>query len=265
MKYFLFLLAVIHSSFALAATTWHAEVGISDIRFDEYNTDDSLFVREKGQLYNLGLGVTQASGPWHVDLAVNHKQGNDLSHKAVNEDTSADYRITRYRLDLGYQVQWASVDNRFRLGVARRDWERDIRGTEALFGLEEDYQADYLALGYAIGWSGLSGSWSLSAERQFIHRADMTVKFLSGQFDRATLNLDDGYGWSMALNWAPHCETRWCYQLELGVQRWWFDRSPTEPLRRGGQPLGGGVAQPENETTEIGLSVRWKRGTPAIW
>src|SRR5205823_10791157 len=144
-----------------------------------------LFAREQGLPYLvIGNGTNILAGDYGVDGLVIHNKSNDISHKLVNENTSAWHidsgvlfsRLARITCEAGWTGQeWAgSVPGSVGGGVVSnagahgKELKDDLVSIEVLTrqGKVETWPAEALELGYRASRFKAHGERALTADQE---------------------------------------------------------------------------------------------------
>lgn len=236
------------------------DLGISLVNFEyeEFDDSDRLLDRESGNFPELNLGLKLGSENWFVSAELRYLRDTAdyiayPESRPPLESTTAE-EITDLSLLLGLQKEF---DNAVILamygGLGFRSWGRDIRSTASASGLDEKYQWGYFLIGVSPA-TDLGPRDRLGVDLQFrkAFDASLDVRFKNIDYDPASLELDNGIGVRLALNWTHRFNQDFEFTLGPFVDLWEFDRSADADLRRDGSVIGS-LYEPASETRVYGI------------
>lgn len=235
----------------------HAGVSGQYFRFEEH-LGGSRLNRERGLLPGGSLALGWRQPRWFLDTHWDYHAGevdhDGQTNQGVPLDTRTEERILNGSVRLG---RWVALPGGVALagyaGGGYRHWDRDIRGTAGVGGLDERYRWPYAALGLSARHRQGRGQLTLDLRLLRPVGGELDVDF-GGAFDRAKLDLEGELGGRIALVWHTRLRQQLWLRLEGWYEHWELDRSDTAPLRQGGTIVGT-VFEPASDTDSVGISV----------
>jgi hypothetical protein len=236
------------------------DLGVSLARFKYEEFDDSHRVldKETGTFPELHLGLKMDREAWFVAGELRYLRDTaDYTAYPVSgpslESTTKE-EIADISILLGRQIEF---DNTSTLalygGLGYRSWARDIQSIADVFGLDEEYDWGYYLVGISAT-ADLGPRDRLGAELQFrkAFNGNLDVRFKGDIYDSAGLDLDDGDGFRLALNWGHQINENYEFTLGPYIDVWKFDRSEDVDLSRDGVTLGS-LHEPASRTRAYGI------------
>ena len=131
-------------------------------------------------------------------------------------------------------------------------WQRDIRDNNNISGINETYKW----LEYSIGLNSdlfinQKDVFNIEAAYLIIRNGTIDVDLSRVNLGSTTLDLGDGTGGRLNLNWKRISENNTRYGLSLFFEGWDFGRSNTKQTQGGSSIVF--VTEPRSETRNIGL------------
>ena len=190
---------------------------------------------------------------WFINIQSTYYQGTvdytGQTQQGTPHNTETDTRLFRYGAQLG-----KSVTQRAQLfvGVQAHHWDRDIKDNNAISGISESY--DWLEYSFGVNadiFTYQKNHFTISAAYLLIRTATIDVDLSRIDFGSATLDIGDGSGGRLNLNWARLSENNVRYGLSLFFEAWAFGRSNTKLTEGGSSSVF--VTEPKSETLNTGL------------
>lgn len=249
----------------LIASTASAEmqIGAQWLRFDyreESDTGNTLN-KESGDVPGVYLAwQNQFDWLWlelegHYAKGSVAYQGGTQSGRPLSTET--EQRLIQYRLRAGASFPLNNLDVTPYGMLAHQRWDRFIKPTASTLGLKEDYRwweagAGVRACGTA--WQERVGTLCLSAEGFRTFNGDVEVNLESVQLGRPQLELGEGSGYRLELDWSPAPAPT--INLGLFYEQWHHGESNTVGVQRGGTIFL--ISEPQSDAERLGLRVALK-------
>lgn len=249
----------------LVAFTASAEVefGAQWLQFDYREESDAgsilneesgdipgVYLAWRNQIDRLWLELEGHYAKGSVDYEGGTQSGRPLS-------TETDQRLVQYRLRAGGSLPINNLDVAPYGMVAHQRWDRFIKPTSSTLGLREDYRwweagAGVRACGTA--WQERIGALCLSAEAFRTFNGGIEVHLESVQLGRPRLELGEGNGYRLELDWSPAPVP--AVNLSLFYEQWHHGESNTVSVQRGGTIFL--ISEPQSDTARLGARVALK-------
>jgi len=229
--------------------------------YEEFDDQDNSLDHEEGWLPGLHAGASVENARWFAEAGLLWSSGRvDYHSPEANSDT--DEQILNLEILAGTPL-FASDRGRVSVvvGAGYRDWQRDIRSTPTMSGLDETYQWYY-------GLLGLRGEHEFSERTRIVANLQLTrtanpeldVQF-KANYDDVSLELGEETAFKASLMLHRSIGRGASLWLMPWYERWDLGRSRVEDLYRNGVPEGT-VWEPRSKTRNygVGLGVRWQFG-----
>lgn len=245
---------------SIATSVW---LGATATAFDyeEFDDQGDSLDHEEGLLPGLNAGVSVENERWFVESGLLWSSGRvDYHSPEVNSDT--DEQILNLEIIAGTPLFVSDGDRvSVVVGAGYRDWQRDIRSTPTLSGLDETYQWYY-------GLLGLRGEHEVNERTRIVANMQLTrtvnpeldVQF-KANYDDVSLDLGEETAFKASLMLLRRMGRGASLWLMPWYERWDLGRSRVENLYRDGVPAGT-VWEPRSKTRNYGVSLgmRWQFG-----
>ncbi len=256
----LFTLAVIVCSADAADFFTSFGLSIVDFQYEEENLQGDILDLEDGSLQGLFIDLEARSGKWFINGAVETMRGDvdyvayPSSNIELNSQTSESMK--NQNLALGYSQE---ISEKLKMeyfgGLGLRIWNRNIHSLPSIPGLDETYEWPYFSLGirpiYHIN-SASKVDFLLRAKRSF--NATLDVEFKNEVYDPVKLDLNDGQGLEVEVNWLQSIDRNTSIGFGPYLHLWWFDESDSFALTKNGAAVGT-VFEPANYTRSLGFHL----------
>lgn len=257
-----------------AAPSFNLGVGFDAMYFDyrEFNGDDILLDKETGLMPGLYLSAGLQWDKWYSELVYEYHLGtvdyDGQTQNGVPLATDTEEDIVDLSLLVGRQF---GVASRYRsavyAGLGYHYWERNILPTSNVAGLLETYKWSYALLGAKLSFLQSSKNGLLLDLRvRRMLDATMDIDFLGfidgngNQWDNTTLNLGEDWSYRLGLPYILSLSQNASLTIEPYISTWFIERSNSQELTSGGQPLliqRLVIHEPRSETTNVGISLRY--------
>lgn len=252
-----------------AATTGHANedwmwngslgpaAGYMDYR--EIGSDGRRLNREQGTLPGIVASLRGRSADWSVGAELSYF-GGDVRYEGMTNTNNAlrtrtDQRIAAGGVWLGLRAfENPTTQTTLYAGGGVRWWNRDIRSTPGAFGVDESYTWPYLLAGVRAE-RRLAGGDRASLDLRLLRPVDAALHVdFKNDYDSADVDPEARVGGRLGLTWTRPWSDGRTLAVSVWYERWRFDASDAEILRRNGVAIGT-VHEPESETEFVGVAV----------
>lgn len=222
--------------------------------YTEFSTTDTVLNNETGWLPGLEASLRYTPSPdWLIGLNTSYFSGtvdyDGQTQSGVPHTTDTDTDLFR----LGARLDRSIYDDIYLfVGFQTQRWGRNINDKDGISGIDETYEWYEYAIGLNTDLH-LSGKDRLTLEASFLLTRDATVfvDLTRVNLGTTTLDLGDGTGGRVNLNWAHQYDHAINFGLGLFFEAWQFGRSNTKQLENGSSIIF--VTEPRSETRNIGL------------
>ena len=254
-KIFLFSVALLCNSTLTGAET-RITLSPSLLHFDytEFSTNDQVLDRETGWLPGIEVKLSHnMTAGWFINIHSAYYQGTvdytGQTQSGAPHSTNTDNDLFR----VGGQIN-KKIYQQIQLfaGVQLHRWNRDIKDNNNISGIDETYKW----LEYSIGLSSdvfadQNNIFSVDIAYLLIRNGTLDVDLSRVNLGSTTLDLGDGSGARLNLNWKRIRSDNFNYGLSLFIEGWDFGRSNTK-ITEGGSP-NVTVTEPRSETRNAGI------------
>lgn len=255
----LFSLLICHSVNSIAETQLTLSPSILHFDYTEFSPSDVVLDRELGWIPGIKANLNYSFLPgWNLDLYSSYYQGT-VKYNGQTSAGGAHSTLTDTRLlELGGQVNIKTYKAiALLIGARSRQWDRNIRSTRNVGGIDEKYNW----LEYSAGLHSdleFNNNHTLSVEVSYllIRKGTIDVNFSGTSLGSAHLNLGNGTGARLLVNWKTLITKNSQYDLSLFAEGWAFGRSNTKQAQ-GGSSITF-VTEPRSETFNKGLNFNVK-------
>ena len=260
-----------------ATPTINLGVGFDAMYFDyrEFNGNDFLLDKETGPMPGLHLSAALQWDNWYSELVYEYHLATvdyDGSADGIPYVTETEEDIVDLSLIVGRNFGHKSRHRSAVYGgLGYHYWDRNIlpgiQGDETISGLFETYKWSYALFGMKLSFLQSSQNGLLLDVRvRRILDATMDVDFLGftdpfdNQWDNTTLNLGEDWSYRVGLPYILSLSQNASLTIEPYISTWFIQRSNTQELTSGGEPLQvvrRVIWEPRSETTNVGISLRY--------
>ncbi len=242
------------STTSLAETQLTISPSLLHFDYTEFSTTDKVLDRELGWLPGIEAKLNHAITPkWLLNIHTAYYQGTvDYDgHTTLGIPHTTDTKTRLIRLGLKIERQIIENTHLF-IGIQSHQWQRLIQDNNYVNGLDETYKW----IEYSIGLNTdifIYQKDVVNIEAAYLLTRNGTLDVDLSRADRGStrLNLGDGTGGRLNLNWKRISENNTRYGLSLFIEGWDFGQSNTK-ITQGGSP-NIPVSEPRSETRNIGL------------
>jgi len=243
-----------HSTLAVAETRLTLSPSLLYFDYTEFNTTNEILDRELGWLPGLELKLSHTiTSGWRFELNSTYYQGTvdyvGQTQTGVPHMTDTGTKLLR----LGGRIQKAIYEKtQLFAGAQSHQWNRDIRDNNNISGIDETYKW----LEYTIGLSYdilLNPDNVLNLEAAYLvtRNATINVDLSRVNLGSAKLDIADGTGGRVNLNWKTAYTDNTHIGLSFFFEAWDFGRSNTKPTQGGTSAIF--ITEPGSETRNTGL------------
>jgi len=222
--------------------------------YTEFNTSDQVLDRETGWLGGIEAKLGHAiTADWFINIHSSYYQGtvdyDGQTQQGTPHTTDTGTNLFRY----GAQIERAIYQQaRLFVGAQAHQWDRDINDNNNVSGISETYKWIEYAFGVnADIYSDKKNLFNIEAAYLLTRNATIDVDLSRVDFGSATLDIGDGTGGRLNLNWKRKSENNIRYGLTLFIEAWNFGRSNTNRTQGGSSSVF--VTEPRSETRNAGL------------
>ena len=260
MNKLIFLSAILlcHSTLSFAETITETQLTISPavLHFDytEFSTTNQELDNESGWLPGFEARLNHSfANDWSFAIVSAYYSGTvdyvGQTQSGVPHNTDTDTDLFR----IGGQINRRVYEkiNLF-IGIQSHQWDRDINDTSNVSGIYETYKWHEYAIGLNSDiYNRENNTLNLEVAYLLIRNATIDVDLSRINLGSTTLDITDGTGARVRLNWKTITTNNINYGLSLFAEGWDFGRSNTKPTQ-GGSP-NVYVTEPRSETRNFGL------------
>ncbi|MBE9567391.1 MAG: hypothetical protein IMF14_01760 [Proteobacteria bacterium] len=254
----LFVILLCNAMLAAAGPVTETRLTLSPalLHFDytEFSTTDEVLDRELGWLPGLAFRLSHAITPdWSVDAYTSYYSGtvdyDGQTQSGIPHSTTTGTDLFRF----GGQVNTAIYKKtHLYVGAQLHQWNRDIKDTNTVSGIDETYRW----LEYSIGLNSdifidQHNVFNVDIAYLLTRNGTLDVDLSRVDLGSTTLNLGDGTGARLNLNWKRISTNNIHYGISLFAEGWDFGRSNSK-LTTGGSP-NVLVTEPKSETRNTGI------------
>lgn len=248
-------------STALSAADTQFIISPALLHFDytEFSTSDKVLDRETGWLPGVEARLNHAlPSDWSIALYTSYYQGTVNYDGQTQSGTphTTDTGTNFFRL--GAQLEKIILENTsLFISAQSHQWERDIQDSNNISGITESY--DWLEYSAGINYRlniNNKDSLELTAGLLITRNAEIYVDLSRVNLGTTTLDIGDGTGGRLKLDWYRQHSEPMQYGLGLFFEAWDFGRSNTRATEGGSNIVN--VTEPRSETRNIGLTFNLK-------
>ncbi len=222
--------------------------------YTEYDTRSRVLDRETGWIPGLQLvGTTRITGYVLMEFSASAYHGavdytghtsRGRAHQTRTDETLA-HAGTRLTGRLTAQT------NLF-LGAQFREWRRDIRDNNGVFGIFEIYKWYELSAGAeAVLLTSNTQQWRVEVSGLKIINPELFVDLGRVNAGTANLRLGEEFGGRFKLTWSYILNAPWAMNVDTYVEFWDFGRSDLQRTSNGATL----VSEPRSETRNAGVQL----------
>lgn len=198
-------------------------------------------------------GNTNITGYLRIEFNLSAYRGTidyqGHTNKGVPHQTRTDETLSHQGLRL---VSTFTPQADFFLGVQSREWQRDIRDNNGVFGLFEKYRWHELSTGLDVILSKNSTQqWLVEIGVLKIIAPELFVDLSKVNGGTANLSLGEKLGGRLKLTWAYMLSSPWTMNVNAYAEAWDFGRSDLKRTTTGAMV----VSEPRSETRNAGLQL----------
>jgi hypothetical protein len=222
--------------------------------YTEFSTSDQVLDRELGWLSGIEAKLSHAiTAGWLIKIHSSYYQGTvnytGQTQTGTPHTTNTETKLFRF----GGRIE-KSIYKKAHLfiGAQSHKWQRDIKDNNNISGIDETYKW----IEYSIGLNSdifinQKDIFNIEAAYLITRNGTIDVDLSRVNFGSTTLDLGDGTGGRLNLNWKRISENNTRYGLSLFFEGWDFGRSNTKQTQGGSSSAF--VTEPRSETRNIGL------------
>lgn len=247
-------LLLCESNSSLAETRLSFSPALLHFDYTEYSTTDQELNNEAGWLPGLNAGLSYAITPvWSVAIDTSYYQGTVDYHGQTQQGIphTTDSGTTLFRL--GARLDRSIYkDIRLFIGAMSHQWKRDIKDKNNISGINETYEWYEYSMGLDTDFFVTDRDRiNLAVSYLLIRNATVFVDLSRVDLGTTTLDLGDGTGGYLSLNWFQQYKKDINLGLGLFFEGWQFGRSNTKQTENSSAITF--VTEPRSETRNIGL------------
>jgi len=237
-----------------SATQLSLSPSILHFDYTEFSTTDKILNRELGWLPGVEARLSHAiSADWLIQIQGAYYLGTvdyaGQTQAGVPHSTDTETKFLRF----GGQIEKViyKKTNLF-IGIQSHQWQRDIQDNNNVSGISETYQ--WIEYSFGLSANILSYQkdlFNIEAAYLITRNATIDVDLSRVNFGSATLDIGNGAGARLILNWQRVNENNTRYGLSLFFEGWDFGRSNTKQTQGGSSTAF--VTEPRSKTRIIGL------------
>ena len=245
-----------HSAVSFAETQLTISPALLHFDYTEFSTTDQELDNESGWLPGLEAKLSHSfASDWSFAIVSAYYSG---TVDYVGQTQSGTPHTTDTETDLfriGGQIN-KEVYKKIRLffGAQSHQWNRDIKDTVNVSGIDETYKW----LEYSLGLNTYfvitkKDKINLEASYLLIRNATVFVDLSRVDLGTTTLDLGHGTGGRLNLSWLHQYKNDFNLGFGFFIEGWNFGRSNTRQLENGTSIIF--VTEPRSETRNIGLKL----------
>jgi len=238
-----------HSAIADAETRLSASPSLLYFDYTEYSTTDQILNNETGWLPGLQARLAHAlTSNWSVEINTSYYLGSvdydGQTQAGAPHTTDTDTRLFRLGARLDRLVY---KDIRLFASVQSQQWQRDINDNNDVSGIDETYEW----LEYSVGlntYFTITEKDKIKLEASYLLTRDATVyvDLSRVSLGTTTLDLGDGTGARLDLDWRHQYNNDINFGIGLSFEGWEFGRSNTRQTDNSSTIIF--VTEPRSET-----------------
>jgi hypothetical protein len=233
--------------FALSPSLLHFD-------YTEFSTTNTVLNREQGWIPGIKLGITQSfATDWRIGLTGSYYQGSVDYDGQTQSGTPHLTQTDTTLLRLGARIEKTIFNNtNLFITTVSHQWRRDIRSNNGVSGILETYRWIELAIGLNYNFI-LDAKNTLNLEAAYLitRSATIDVDLTRVDLGTAVLDIGDGSGGKVDLNWSYRYTDTTSLGLSLFFEAWDFGRSNTKPTQGGSSSVF--ITEPRSETRNTGI------------
>ena len=245
---------ICHSTISVAETQLTISPTLLHFDYTEFSTTDEVLDRELGWLPGIGAKLYHAITPkWLLNIHTAYYQGT-VDYDGQTQSGAPHSTETKMKLiRLGARVERSIIENtHLFIGAQTHQWQRNIQDNNNISGLDETYKW----IEYSIGLNTdifiyQKDVFNIEAAYLLTRNGTLDVDLSRVNLGSTKLDLGDGTGGRLNLNWKRLSENNTRYGLSLFFEGWNFGRSNTKQTEGGSSIVF--VTEPRSETRNIGL------------
>jgi len=258
MKIILILPTILLCNSTLSVAESQLTLSPSLVHFDytEFGTANETLDRELGWLPGLEFKLSHTiTTNWSVDIYSAYYQGTVDYDGQTQSGNSLTTNTDTMLLRFGGQITTELYKKTgVFAGTQLHQWNRDINSTANTSGIDEIYNWVEYSIGIKSDFFiNQNNNLNIDIAYLLIRNTDLDVDLSRVDLGSTTLDLGDGTGTRLNLNWKRIAPDNTHYDLSLFIELWEFGRSNSK-LTQGGSP-NVLVTEPRSETQNIGVKL----------
>ncbi len=226
--------------------------------FEEFADSGTRIVREHGALPGVVGRLGGQRGRFRMEGRAAYHAGGVTYDGQTQGGRPLTSRTDERILDLGVRAGYRPLGAPFELmpyvAIGYLLWERDIRGTGNVRGLQERYGWSSLAAG-ADATLYRKGRVSVGLDARVLRTQGPESRVTFGQpYDAVTLALGNEWGGRLGIPVRMPLKNGLSLSIAPWAEAWSLGRSPNQTLTSGGVPVGT-VFQPRSESWSLGIDI----------
>ena len=242
----------------MADTSYSLSPGLFHFDYTEFDTNDTLLDREQGWLPGIKLKLNhQLSDDYLISISSAYYQGtvtyDGQTQSGTPHITDTDTQL--FRLGARFQANIYSDIDLF-IGTRLHQWIRDIKDKNSISGITETYRWEEYSIGLNANiFIRKNDALNIDIAYLLTRYADMKADLSRIDAGTTVLNLGDGDGARLKLEWSRKSSNERFYGLSIFVESWDFGRSNTRFTQGGATNLL--ITEPKSETRNTGLEINF--------
>ena len=250
----IFILCALFSASLRSETVIAVAPAFLHFDYTEYNTSNRVLDRETGWIPGLQLvGNTKITEYLRMEFSAATYHGavdyTGHTNKGRAHETRTDETLTHAGARLTGRL--TAQTNLF-LGMQFREWRRDIRDNNGVFGLFEIYRWQELSAGAeAVLLTNSTQQWRVEVSGLKVINPELFVDLGRVNAGTANLRLGEEFGSRFKLTWIYFLSDPWAMNVNAYVELWDFGRSDLQRTSNGATL----VSEPRSETRNAGVQL----------
>lgn len=244
------------STLTIAETQFRLSPSLLHFDYTEFNTSNTELDRERGWLPGIELELTQSFlSDWRISLSGSYYQGTVDYNGQTQSGTPHLTQTDTVLLRLAARIEKTVMDNtNLFIATQAHRWRRDIRDNNNISGILETYKWLEFSAGFNYAYR-INPDNQLNLEIAYLvtRNATIDVDLSRNNLGTTMLNIGDGSGGRISLNWKTSYTDNAHIGLTLFFEAWNFGRSNTKPTQGGTSTVF--VTEPKSKTRNTGLQL----------
>jgi len=227
--------------------------------YTEFSQSDSKLNRELGWLPGLSANITHnLDQHWKIQLDTALYMGEvdytGQTQSGIPHNTKTSTRLFRLAGTVNRNLH-QNLD--VFVGIRHHQWNRDIQDRNNVSGLDETYIWQEYSLGLdSLIFNTESDLLNVRLAWLLIRNATIDVDISKIGLGQTTLDIGDGSGARLELEWQKKFDHELDYSLSLFFEGWNFGRSNTKATQGGSTSVL--VTEPRSETRNLGVMLNFR-------